>query len=399
MRRGFLLALTIFLCAALCACGAEEAAPTAPAETIASPVITDHPLLEKAYGQWILRNADEVNEHFYREMTIREDGTCLVDGQEFTWRIDEGSQDNQLRLSFWLGSEPMGGAIYYGDFDNIADLAPNGCIHPSAFINTARASALEMEKADPETYRVPQVTGQWIPTESAEGVPGSIMLREDRTCTVDGAEYTWDFSYTNGDAFGIDVFAGETVKYELSLPLYNNLERVIIVYTENDRCVYINPDHYDIIEITPENWLDYFEITSWVSWEEDAFGTVEALSGCYYCISLKEEYVYFLSSAVTGGDILTKNAMEIGFSYGFQECQVQLQEKICTPIEGTYVFKDTETYTNNLRYYLNPRKYEMLIGGYPMSVSEDKIPVLTDLELLRVNCPLYLLKEEYRVEN
>ena len=34
-----------------------------------------------------------------------------------------------------------------------------------------------------------------------------------------------------------------------------------------------------------------------------------------------------------------------------------------------------------------------------MSVSEDKIPVLTDLELLRVNCPLYLLKEEYRVEN
>ena len=41
----------------------------------------------------------------------------------------------------------------------------------------------------------------------------------------------------------------------------------------------------------------------------------------------------------------------------------------------------------------------MLIGGYPLGAPENKIPVLTEFELLRVNCPLYLLKEEYRVEN
>lgn len=399
MKRKFLSGLILLLCCILCACGSGESPePAAVPETLPEPVITDHPLLDSVWGQWILSNSEKVNEHFYREMTIREDGTCLVDGQEFTWRISENSRDDQLVLSFYLDSEPMGGAIYYGAHDCIADLAPNGCIHPSAFINTARASAAELQKADPETYRVPQMVGNWVPVEETEGVPGGITLREDKTCTVDGGEYTWEFSYTNGDAFGIDVFEGETVKYELSVPFYNTLERVIIVYTENDRCVYINPDHYDIIEITAENWLDYFEITSEIYWKEDAFGTVESLGSCYYYVSLREEYVYFLSSAVTGGDTLTKNAMEISFSYGLQECQVQLQEKICTPIDGTYTFEDARTYTNNLRYYLNPRKYEMLISGYPLSAPENRIPVLSDFELLRANCPLYLLKEAYRAE-
>ena len=377
----------------------DETAPTAVTEAVETHTISDHPLLDSACGEWILERQEDHPYHLYQELTIRNDGTCLVNGEELRWQIDASSKDDELILCFYRGEERVSGAIYYGAFDHIADLGANGMIYPSAFINKAKATEMEMQKADPEAYRTPIVVGQWVLSESCEGVPGEITFREDKRCIIDGAEFAWEYSFTNGNSFGIDVLDGDRVKYELSVPHYNSLEQVMLLYTEDDRGVYINPAHYDIIEITPENWLDYFEIISYSVWTEDAFGDVEKMGGYYYFISLKEEYARLLSSAVAGGDLLTKNAIEVSYNYGLQKCDIQLQEKTYTPIEGTYRFEKNLSCTDKLSYYHRDEgAYEMFVPGYAFSVHDDMIPVLSDFELVRADCPLYLIKEEYRIK-
>lgn len=253
----------------------------------------------------------------------------------------------------------------------------------------------ENEQTGTDAARMELLTGQWLLTDTVQGIPGQMAFREDKTCMLDGEEYTWDFSYTNGRNFGINILEGSTVVHELAFTAYNSREWVILLYTDNDRGEYINPGHYDVVEITPENWQEYFEIRYDLYWEEDAFGEVTQLRGCNYFFALKEEYLPRLSTAVTGGNRLTKNAVELSFAHGWQKCEVNLQEKTCTLLEGEYTVNGTDTDVDNL-YHRYDVEYSMNINGFSSGIKEDAIPWLTDVEVLRADCPLYLVKDEYR---
>ena len=247
--------------------------------------------------------------------------------------------------------------------------------------------------------RMHYLEGRWILARETEGVPGELVFRADGQCTIDGKEYTWCYSYKSSSQFGVEVMEADAVKYTLSVGGYNGLESAMLIYTENDRGVYINPAHYDIIEITQENWQEYFEIRRGYYWNEDAFGEVTGLRGCGFEFALKEEYVPRLSVAVTGGNVLTKNAVELSFSYGRQPYELDLQNKICMPVEGQYTYKSTLTKMDNLTHHETVGYYKMSIWASGMDgVTEDTLPYIYDVTVLRANCPLYLLKAEYTIE-
>ena len=248
--------------------------------------------------------------------------------------------------------------------------------------------------------RIYYLEGQWLLAQETEGAPKEIFLDANGQCTVDGESYSWSYSYENGNRFGVNILTGETVAYEISFARWNGPESVVLLYTDNDRGVYINPAHYDVIEITPENWENYFELRRTYYWDEDAFGEVTRLRGCGFTISLKEEYVSRLSSAVTDGDVLTKNAMEVSYSYGRQPYELDLQNKTCTPVEGQYTHEGTYTEMDNLTYHSTLKYYQMDVWpGMMYSADEETLPYLYDFTLLRANCPLYLLKEEFAIRD
>ena len=261
--------------------------------------------------------------------------------------------------------------------------------------DTPIVQATEPKEADQTAAHIKIMTGTWLLAHFMESIPSQIVLREDKTCTLDGEEYTWEFSYTNGSRFGVNVTAGTTVKYELDFSDYNNREWAILIYDGNDRGVYINPQHYDVVEITPENWQEYFEIRYDLYWEEDAFGKVTRLRGCNYFFALKDEYLPRLSTVVTGDDLLTKNAVELSFTHGWQKCDVNLEKKTCTPIDGEFTVNGTDTDMDNL-YHRYDSDYSMNISGFSSGMKEDSIPWLTDVKVLRADCPLYLIKDEFK---
>lgn len=256
------------------------------------------------------------------------------------------------------------------------------------------------EYTQTDEYRSELLWGQWIPGYPSEGFPQELFFREDKTCTIDGIAYTWEFTYGNGAHFGLEVFEADKPVYEIDLGKYNGKDCAIEIIGENNkRGVYINPAHYDIIEITPDNWLDYFEIEQGYNWSENAFGEVNALYTSNYWVCLKEEYIDRLSDTVTQGEVLSKNAMEISFSYGYQECQIDVQAQTCTPIEGTTTFEYTDTWMGNLYHHSLLNIYDALITGGSAFASGSSVPVMYDFQLIRANCPLYLIKDEYAIKD
>ena len=255
------------------------------------------------------------------------------------------------------------------------------------------------EYTQTEEYRTELLLGQWIPGYPSEGFPQELFFREDKTCTIDGIAYTWEFTYDNGHNFGLEVYEADTPVYKISM-FGGEKEYVVEIFDESDtRCAYINPAHYDIIEITPDNWLDYFEIEQGYDWSENAFGEVNALYTSNYWVCLKEEYIDRLSDTVTQGEVLSKNAMEISFSYGYQECQIDVQAQTCTPIEGTTTFAGTDTWMGNLYHHSLLNIYDALITAGPAFPSGSSVPVKYDFQLIRANCPLYLIKDEYAIKD
>ena len=144
---------------------------------------------------------------------------------------------------------------------------------------------------------------------------------------------------------------------------------------------------------------EYFEVRRGYYWDEDSFGEVKGLRGCAFTFALKEEYVSRLSSAVTDGKVLTKNAIELSFSYGRQPYTVDLQNKSCIPEEDQYTYESTLTEMDNLTHHLMLGYYSLNIWTTGMAgITENTLPYIYDITILRANCPLYLLKTEYALE-
>lgn len=122
MKSFISLVLVIILCLSLCACGENpapattEPAPEDPASNVPSVLL---PYLEALYGKWTLTSTDVADQNPYAALEIRKDGTCLADGQEYTWKFDDyNSNDTNLFIKIYRGAEHIFGAQISGSLDS-----------------------------------------------------------------------------------------------------------------------------------------------------------------------------------------------------------------------------------------------------------------------------------------
>lgn len=400
MKKLVSLFLVLAMCLSLCACGGSEKEAPTEEETLSNEppaaTITDHPLLSNMYGEWILTDTDHPENYPFANVVVHEDGTAIVDGEELIWRIDERyTSDEELALFFYRGSETVVGATY-NEAGWFGPLDANGCIYPSSYAYRAIADSETAQAAAPYANAMRLVSGTWVLTADKESAPQEITFQEDYTCTVDGAVYPYAMQ-PNGNWTQIYILNNGAFLYQARIEACYN-EYAVNIQTDNGLASYANPAHYDIIEITPENWMDYFQLADPVYyWEVDAFEEVQSLRGCSYYLQLKEEFNNKLSELVTSGNRLTKNAMEIEFSIGYQACDVDIATQTVTPREGETSFDQqlTETYkvsdNRELGYSCG------LISGkrYTEDTSYAEVAYPYDMNLLRADCPLYLIKDEY----
>lgn len=392
MKRFFALILALCLCLGLCACGRGEPA-TEPETTISNEppaaTITDHPLLEKTYGEWLLTEKDRPEDYPFANVVINQDGTVVVDGENLVWRIDEMyTSEKALALYFYRGSEKIVG-IQYDEAGWLCPLTADGAIYPSAYINRATATPEQLRAVEPDRYALPLICGTWLLTREKEGMPLEVVLQEDYTCTLDGVRYTWSMETQNGWNFDIYILDGGTT-------LHTGTLLVASVYAGESQLSlgnanYVNPKFYDIVEITAENWLDYFEVVPSWSWVENAFGETEEMGWYGFRFKLKEEYYPQLSRVANNGDLISRNAMEIAFSVDKQLCDVDLENQTFTPREGAVSY--VERYTDMYRLAFASDTFDT--GLYTWHTNSESIAHVYDLELVRVECSLYFIKGEY----
>lgn len=164
----------------------------------------------------------------------------------------------------------------------------------------------------------PPKKGTW-----SERIPGkyrdslsdkSFVLKDNGTCTIEGSDYTWKIADFDETYANVDVFDGKTAVYQVRLYPYvresaeslsigtsstlneeNNFIMGILDAVDEEgntnsvRAQFFNMADFYVIELTPDNWLDYFEFVEQCDfYYDEAVGAERAAFLTYY--QLKEEY-------------------------------------------------------------------------------------------------------------
>ena len=298
MKKAVSLILAFVLCLSLCACGADQkpagtvpegtvpAGTASPTWTTTSPVtsttrprgdspsgshISNHPWMEDLYGTW---EYDSEFSGYPGTITINANGTCIFgDGKDYTsqsytwWVSEEGSSEELLKIivnhgeekAWMLEMRKVGGLLEYSislwqyEFDDI--YSPT----PGYYLNFKKAQdAVSL--------------GYYLPIQQKEGMPASVQFHEDRTCSIDGQQYGWELE--KGSIYeDVTVLILEDGSEKYSLQVHAE-EGTATLTNGTSRLSYMDTSRFECVEITPENWNEYFEINETSSISRNEFGDV-----------------------------------------------------------------------------------------------------------------------------
>ena len=190
----------------------------------------------------------------------------------------------------------------------------------------------------PQPVLMPLLYGEWHVTSEQDDQPYTITVKEDGTCLIGEAAYTWklDPNLVHSDtSLRVEVYDGETHCHALRIEKNENSNRVQLALgtpEENGNFVHYNGDyyyndaHYRIVPVTKENWREYFELVETGRFEYNAFGEYEDFS-LLSTLRLKEEHQEKLSTS------LTNVVLELSWVPGKQGCTVD-------PATETYTLND-----------------------------------------------------------
>ena len=146
MKKLLALLLAAAMCFSLVACGGGETPNTddnssmqqetennndvenndTTANETTTPTITfgvsdskyaDHQYLSDVFGTWVFKENFATSEYtMYKTLTLNEDGTCVVDGENANWKIeDSDTSENTLYIGIYKNSEIVYAATFQMD--------------------------------------------------------------------------------------------------------------------------------------------------------------------------------------------------------------------------------------------------------------------------------------------
>lgn len=153
------------------------------------------------------------------------------------------------------------------------------------------------ETEDPVLMEVREsVYGHWLPSWRYGDGLSDVHIHEDGTCTVDGEVLTWEYVTADYVLAQIYIYRGDQPVYQIYVDdEYEEPWKVASFYTLNEKgeskyvADYYRLDQYTVIELTPENWLEHFELVETVTWPKNDFGDIIQMDVSRYYI-VKEEY-------------------------------------------------------------------------------------------------------------
>lgn len=257
---------------------------------------------------------------------------------------------------------------------------------------------------------IEELMGEWVIAGEDEDAPQKFVFREDGTCTVDGTEMTWKREATSlSDDFYatlLSVWDGGTERYQVRQPAKTDAGELSFAIGKVDGIMigygvyrYICPDNYEVVELTMDNWQEYFEFTEEPSHSTNAFGDVTGMGVTYY-FTLKEEYFNRLSKHMPG------NA-DVELRYATQRCHARINSDGITYSVGDWIYEPSyETEVYSLRDYADDSTayFGAEISYGSLYMSSDTPTLLPGqahtcrhsfgFSLLRIQGTLYLLKEQ-----
>ncbi len=241
--------------------------------------------------------------------------------------------------------------------------------------------------------------GTWIPDETAsKDSHTGFAIKADGTCVVDGKDYTWTIGNASKTSAHIDVLDGETKVHMLQLSVnadYGYKRATLYTYTDANNAqstkgTYYRNEDYTIVEITNDNWQEYFEIKEVLSTDKNAFGEFDKLRS-QNCFRLKD-------AESTVNSVLSSGGVEYQYVSACLDVTVDFENMTYTTSE-TRNSADRNS-TAELGYYTDPQGaqyYGVSIGGFVASdLDKNQVATVwrpTDIEILRVQGTLYIVNK------
>ena len=160
----------------------------------------------------------------------------------------------------------------------------------------------EIEITPEVEYWTERLSGEYIGCYFEVEELERLVLNADKTCTVGGKNYTWEFRkhatdpkyLCSEDSALLDVYDGDTVVYEMytSVSPIGFFSLTVDNLTDSTPSgLFYNTNEFDVVELTTDNWLDYFEYAEYVRPFRDDSGEVHTLD-THSVYQVKEAYSY-----------------------------------------------------------------------------------------------------------
>lgn len=147
---------------------------------------------------------------------------------------------------------------------------------------------------------------------------------------------------------------------------------------------------YETVEITLDNWQEYFEIVGYMTYRDNAFGEAES---CFFRseLRLKEEYWSRLSANMMDD----KGAIEFSYDYGKKVATIDLANR--TYSFGEFTAQSSGTATDEFSYDNDGNYIYVYLETDNIRSSEIDNGLLEtardNFELIRIRLVLYLIAE------
>lgn len=389
MNKALSLILTLVMCLFLFACGSDK--PGSQPETKEPYIpsgshISDHPFLEVLYGEWRMGLGIHAKP---ASLFFEENGVCLVEVEyssdsegthqsEYIWWVEEDKcTDSLLRIRISNDTRDVYILEVFVE-DGKEYSARLTEIYESGMPDMWYLAYKEKENAAFHT-----VLGEWVLMVPDDTVPGSVEFFEDYTCLINGTRYSWELIYSGGDSFTAKVLnVGDRGTYDfLFLPKEETGAYYTYIYNVN-MSIYARPADWEIIDITPENLFDYYELVdNEFYFIRDAFGEYTDYSFTQ-TLELKEEYA---GRDFQYGKGRTRIVMEIAYSCYNRPVKLDLEN-----MSGEFVGESVLDYTGT-------RTYEFYSAGTDIwsciSGINGSMLYYDDIEILRTTGQLWLRKQ------
>lgn len=261
------------------------------------------------------------------------------------------------------------------------------------------AEKSEAANADGEETEDPYITelkglsiGEWIPSLRSVEDYGAIPFRlnEDHTFVMGEEKLSWIVLNEYTDSVDYDVHKDGEKIYRLSIRQDDETPRMRLSKYEEDHwyeigTYYLSSD-YDVVEITLDNWQEYFEHYEDVKQNRNSFNEVSSLS------------VYFgyrLNDAYRVNCDLSNVAVEYSTVYRWYNGTADLDA-------GTYEKGVVSEHSDDAE--ASPRTgkltesadygYGFSYGNTNIDGPEDNAPFYDDFEMVRIAGKIYLAKGE-----